>query len=337
MNTNRSFFGIACRVAAFSFLIAGTASLIEAQQSSSVVPAPRAPLFLPSESTPLDLTGTSSSSSSSSDATPSYAKLDLDSAALGSSQPPPRRTYGRPNYSGGNTNPDGSAKYFGLGGFGMALPAGITHKYQTLSWGFQGGVGRNFNKTLGVDVEFNYDHFGLQAATINNQTYLYDYGCPAGTVAAGTCGVSGLDGNNHVWSFTLNPTYTLPTDGAAGAYLVVGAGYYHKVTNFTEPSTGQYCDFYYGCYQYTANQVIDHYTSNAFGVNGGVGLTWKFSRFSNERLYVEARYVVVLNQARPGITDTSPISVLNSYTGTNFYPANSDRTTYIPIRVGIRF
>jgi hypothetical protein len=45
----------------------------------------------------------------------------------------------------------------------------------------------------------------------------------------------------------------------------------------------------------------------------------------------------VLNQARPGITDTSPISVLNSYTGTNFYPANSDRTTYIPIRVGLRF
>ena len=28
----------------------------------------------------------------------------------------------------------------------------------------------------------------------------------------------------------------------------------------------------------------------------GFGLTYKFSKFSNERFYVEARYVLVLNQ-----------------------------------------
>jgi hypothetical protein len=339
MNTNRSFFGIACRVAAFSFLMAGTASLIEAQQSSSVVPAPRAPLFLASESTPLDLTGTSSSSSSSSDATPSYAKLDLDSAALGSSQPPPRRTYGRPNYSGGNTNPDGSAKYFGLGGFGLAMPIGNTHKYETLSWGFQAGVGRNFNKTLGVALQFDYDHFGLQGATLNNEDYIYNY-CTIAEYSDGLCTPEGpassgnaaqIDGNNHVWSFTLNPTFTIPTEGSLGAYVVVGGGYYHKVTNFTTPT--EECDYYYGCGVY--NETFDHYTSNAFGVNGGFGLTYKFSRFSNERFYVEARYVLMLNSQRTGVTTanvaTSPLNA------TDYYPANSDRTTYIPIKVGIRF
>ncbi len=340
MNTNRSFFGIACRVAAFSFLMAGTASLIEAQQSSSVVPAPRAPLFLASESTPLDLTGTSSSSSSSSDATPSYAKLDLDSAALGSSQPPPRRTYGRPNYSGGNTNPDGSAKYFGLGGFGMAMPIGNTHKYETLSWGFQGGAGRNFNKTVGVDVEFNYDHFGLQGATLNNQNYIYNFctiaeaaleECSEGPAAAGAG--AQIDGNNHVWSFTLNPTFTIPTEGSWGAYGGVGGGYYHKVTNFTTPTVEEEC--YYFCEEVQVNANFDHYSSNAFGVDGAVGITYKFSHFSNERFYVEARYVLMLNSQRTGVTSANVAT--SSLTATDFYPANSNRTTYIPIKVGIRF
>src|ERR1035441_1929851 len=108
MNTNRSFFGIACRVAAFSFLMAGTASLLQAQQSQPVGSALKAPLFLASESAPAGATAPSysifsSSSSSSSDATVasdsnSNARFRLSSAALDSSQPPPRRRYGRPNY-----------------------------------------------------------------------------------------------------------------------------------------------------------------------------------------------------------------------------------------------
>jgi hypothetical protein len=332
MNTNRSFFGIACRAAAFTFLMAGTASLIEAQQSSSVFPAPTTPLFLPSQSTPLDLTSTSfssSSSSSSSDATPSYAKLDLDSADLGNSQPPPRRTYGRPNYSSGNTNPDGSNKYFFLAGFGAAVPMGITHKYETESWGFQIGAGRSWSKTLGVDAEFNYDHFGLQGATIANQEYIYNC-VPAEGVCESDGEVTGLDGNNHVWSFTINPTFTIPTEGTWGAYAVVGGGYYHKVTNFTEP---QVEETFYGDYEVDAN--VDHYTSNAFGVNGGFGVTYKFSKFSNERLYLEAKYVLMLDSQRTGYTAQNVATT--SYSGYDAYPANSDRTTYIPIKVGIRF
>ena len=104
------------------------------------------------------------------------------------------------------------------------------------------------------------------------------------------------------------------------------------------PTVGQYCDYFYGCYQYQANQIIDHYTSNAPGVNGGVGLTYKFSKFSNQRFYIEARYVVVFNKQRVGLTAFNVNSSFGqSYTGTNFYPANSNRTTYIPIKVGIRF
>jgi hypothetical protein len=84
-----------------------------------------------------------------------------------------------------------------------------------------------------------------------------------------------------------------------------------------------------------ANSNFDHYTSNAAGFNGGFGLTYKFSKFSNERFYMEARYVYIPNSQRTGVTTanvaTSPL------TATDFYPANSDRTTIIPVKFGIRF
>ena len=334
MNIHRSLFGIAFRVAAFSFLLAGTVAPAHAQQASSVASTVKAPLLLASESSSASLTSASTSSSSSSSAAAAYdseASFNL----LGSSQPPPRRRYGRPNYASGNSNADGSSKYTFMAGMGLSSPIGNTHKYETPSYGFQVGGGRNFNKIYGVLLQFDYDHFGLQGATLANQNYLYDYGCPSGTVAAGTCGVSGLDGNNHVWSFTLNPTFTIPTDGSWGAYAVVGGGFYHKVTNFTEPTIQESC--YYYCQEYQVNSNIDHYTSNAVGASGGFGLTYKFSKFSNERFYMEARYVYLANQQRYGVTASSPTSVLNAYTGSNLYPQNSNRTTYIPVKFGIRF
>jgi hypothetical protein len=334
MNIQRSFFGIACRAAAFSFLMAGMALLSHAQQATSAASTVKAPVLLASESAPADLaTTSSSSSSSSSDAADSTSEARFN--LLGSTQPPPRRGSGRPNYASGNNNPDGSPKYTFLGGIGLTMPIGNTHKYETPSYGFQFGGGRNFNKTLGLLLQFDYDHFGLQGKTLANQTYLYDYGCTTTQINNGTCGVSGLDGNNHVWSFTLNPTFTLPTAGSLGAYAVLGGGFYHKVTNFTEPGTGEYCDPYYGCYAYQANQTIDHYTSNAVGVNGGFGLTYKFSKFSNERFYLEARYVYIPNSQRYGYTAANVATT--TYNGYDAYPANSNRTTYIPVKFGIRF
>ena len=323
MITMRNSFGFACRTAALSLLVAGSSSLLQAQQSSSAASVPQAPLLLASASAPTDLTSSSSSSSSSDSVMASDGRFKLNFDALDGSQPPPRRRYGRPNYSDSHSNPDGSPKFAFLAGGGISLPVGNTHRYDTPSYAFQVGAGRNFNKSLALLLQFDYDRFGLQGATLANQTYLY--------------GIPNLDGNAHVWSFTLNPTFTIPTEGNLGAYAVVGGGYYHKVTNFTIPTTGQYCDYYGYCYQYTQNQVIDHYSSNAAGVNGGFGLTYKFSKFSNERFYAEARYVLVLNQQRPGITAASPISVLNSYTGYNYYPQNSYRTTLIPITFGLRF
>ena len=345
MKTKSSFFGIACRTAAFSFLLAGMASLMQAQQTPSAGSTSTAPLFLssiaaPASSAPAYSIFSSSSSSSSADSpVASDGRFLLSSDALDSSQPPPRRRYGRPNYSDSHSNPDGSNKWTFFGGGGLGLPIGNTHFYETAGWGLQVGGGRNFNKTVGVMAQFDYDHFGLQGATIANQEYLYNYGCTPAAQSAGSCSpVANLDGNNHIWSLTLNPTYTLATEGSLGAYGVVGVGYYHKVTNFTLPSTGYYYDPYYGYVPYSSSQNIDHYTSNAFGVNAGFGLTYKFSKFSNQRFYMEARYVVVLNQHEVGLTAANVGTTFGAnYNGYNYYPANSNRTTYIPIKFGIRF
>ena len=299
MRSSRRLLDTAYHAVAFTFLVAAPASLTLAQQPSL------APLVL----------------ASAGDALPKYF------------QPPPRR-YGRPNFSDKTSNPDGSAKYELLGGFGIALPVGDTHVYETPSWGLQVGGGRNFNPTFGVLLQFDFDHFGLQAATLNNQETVYNY-CPPSVIAS-QCPtpIANLDGNNHVWSFTLNPAFTLPTRGSLGAYAVIGGGFYHKVTNFLAPTSSEACNIY-GCGTFNVDETVDHYTSNAFGANAGFGLTVKLSQFSNARLYLETRYVLVLNAQRTGYTAHNVSTT--TYNGYDAYPANSNRTTYIPIKLGIRF
>ena len=338
MHTRRSPLSIACRTATIVLALAGTGSLLQAQQLSSAQPAFTTPLMTYASVSAKDYFGSSSSTSSSLDSE-NTDRLMLNASALDSLQPPPRRRYGRPRYSDSHTNADGSSKYAFLIGVGGTLPIGNTHKYFDPSYGFEVGAGRNFSQSVGVMLQFDYDRFGLQGSTLANQQYLYNYGCTTALQTQGVCSpISGLDGNNHVISLTLDPTFSLVGQGSLGAYAVVGAGFYHKVTNFTVPSVGTYCDYYYGCYQYQANQIIDHYTSNAPGVNGGLGLTYKFSRFSSQRFFVEARYVVIFNKQRTGLTAGNiNTSFGQSYGGYNYFPANSNRTTYIPIKVGIRF
>ena len=97
----------------------------------------------------------------------------LDFKGLDALQPPPRRRYGRPRYNDSNHNADGSPKYAFIAGVGLGgIPVGNLHKYDTASYGFQVGGGRNFNKNFGVLLQFDYDNFGYQASTLNNQSVI---------------------------------------------------------------------------------------------------------------------------------------------------------------------
>jgi len=313
-------FSILGRTAAVTLFTAAGTLALHAQQSAGTAPSLppislKAPLDL---STPDDLKYSSS--------TGSAEMANAETFNLGSDdQPPPRRRYGRPNYNDSRTNSDGSAKYTFFIGGGFTLPVGGTHNYLAPSYNFQAGAGRNFNKTYGVNVQFDWDNFGFQTATLNNLIAIYN-GAPL------FADFTQIGGNSHVWSFTVDPIMNFYSSDTFGAYVVGGVGFYHKTANFTTPSIGTYCDPFYGCFTYQANQTIDKYTSNAFGVNGGVGMTYKFSRFAGEKFYVEARYIYTANSPRPfsyGSAETG--------SGFNVFPQNSAKTTFIPVTFGVRF
>ena len=217
------------------------------------------------------------------------------------------------------------------------MPVGNTHYYETPSYEFQVGAGRNWSKTFGVLLQFDYDHFGLQGATLANQAYIYNY-CtqprPGCDLAAGTCArYQRLDGNNHVWSFTLNPTFTRSNGRLSWEPMLssAAASITRSPTSRT-PTTEERVHLLRLRRLQRANATFDHYTSNAGGVNGGFGLTYKVSRFSNERFYIEGRYVVVMNQPALRLYRTAT-SRPRLTTVTTLYPANSNRTTYVPITV----
>ncbi len=234
-----------------------------------------------------------------------------------------RRRYGAPRYRGGNTNADGSEKYTFFVGGGFAAPVGTNSNYLGTSYSFQVGGGRNLNRHVGVALQFDWDNFGFASPVLDNQSEVY-----FGDTSADT----GLDGHSHIWSVTLNPTYQIYSGQGLGAYLVVGGGFYHKEATFTLPSLGYGEDAFGDIYEYESAATVQNYSSNSAGVNGGIGVTYKFSRFANEKFYAEARVVHTFNSYRPG----DPI-VDGNYTGWNLFPQNSQETTYFPVKFGIRF
>lgn len=316
------------RIAAVTFLAAAGTLGINAQQSAGTAPSLPPISLKASLAAPLDFSTPDDLKYSSSVGTDEMANAESFTLNSSADQPPPRRKYSRPNYNDSRTNSDGSAKYNFIVGAGFTLPVGGSHNYLTTSYNIQAAAARNFNKTFGVQLEFDWANFGFQTATLNNQLAIYN---SLGATDQNGNPLSQLGGTSHIWSFTLNPTMNFYTSDTFGAYAIGGGGFYHKTANFTVPTIGVYCDFFGFCYQFQANQTIDKYTSNAFGVNGGLGLTYKFSRFAGERFFVEARYVYTFNSARQFSYGNANGS------GFNVFPQNSAKTGYIPITFGIRF
>jgi hypothetical protein len=320
------------RAAAVTFLAAAGTLGLHAQQSAGTASSLPVINLKTSLIAPLNLSAPVSSSDdlsySSSVGSDELANAETFSLSNSADQPPPRRRYGRPNYNDSRTNADGSPKYDFFGGGGFGLSTGGTHNYLSAAgWGLQVGGGRNFNKKIAINLQFDYDHFGFQTATLNNLLAIYS---SLGATDGNGNPISELGGTSHVWSFSLDPKYTFFEGDKYGVYGVVGVGFYHKTANFTTPGIAEYCDPFYGCIQYQANETLDKYTSNAPGFNAGIGMTYKFSRFASQRFYAEARYVFVDNSAKP-----FDISGETAYF--NAFPQNSAKTTYIPVKFGIRF
>lgn len=313
------------RSALATVVAAASALTVHAQQPAALAATTpalnlQAALKLPADLSSSDLGYSSSAGASETAAAEGFSFAKTEDAA----QPPPRRRrYGRPNYNDRMHNGDGSNKFAAVVGAGFNIPSGDSGNYLNTSWRFQGGVGYNASRKFGVMAQFDWDNFGLPGNVITQQYNLYT---AQQYVDSNNQPIdfSGIDGHTHIWSLTLNPTFTFYDSDKVGAYAVVGGGFYHKVTNFTLPVTGLGYSPYYGYYQYQANQSFDQYVSNSAGANGGVGVTYKLSRFSNQKLFAEVRYVHTFNESRPA-------------SSTNFYPGNSATSNYLPITVGLRF
>ena len=315
------------RIAAVTFLAAAGTLGLSAQQSAGTAPSPPPISLKASLAAPLDLSTPDDLKYSSSVGSDEMANAETFNLSSSADQPPPRRKYSRPNYNDSRTNSDGSAKYNFIVGAGFTLPVGGSHNYLATSYQIQAAAARNFNKTFGVQVEFDWSNFGFQTSTLNKQLAIYN----ALNLAAGAPLLPQLGGTSHIWSFSLDPVANFYSSDTFGAYAIGGVGFYHKTANFTIPVIGVQCDPFFGCFQFQANQTIDKYTSNAFGVNAGVGLTYKFSRFAGERFFVEGRYVYTFNSPRPfSLGDANG-------NGFNVFPQNSAKTGFIPVTFGIRF
>lgn len=158
-------------------------------------------------------------------------------------------------------------------GAGFEAPVGHTSNELTFGWNMRFGGGYNFNRNFGALIEYEFERTGLQNSLL---------------AAVGEPG-----GNAHIWSFSLEPIYNFRTSDRWGGYVTGGAGFYRRLTSFTQPTLqyGNFCS-YFSCYptQYVANVVVSHYSSNQAGMNIGGGLTWRLSDTSSGRLFADARY-----------------------------------------------
>jgi hypothetical protein len=315
---------------ALALVTFAAATSVQAQSAVKVM-APKA--TYPSLNLSVPDSGESSNSSSSSASAFADSALAAERLSLSDTgQPPPRRRYGRPRYSDKSHNADGSNKYTYVLGVGFTNPTAGTRDYSKLNYKFQVGAGRNFNNKIGVIAQFDWDNFGIQTSTLNYLLAVYNR---LGATDQNGNPINQIGGNTHAWSFSINPVVNLVQSEKIGVYTVVGVGFYHKSTNITTPIVATYYDPYYGYYQAAANSSIDKYTSNAPGFNGGLGLTYRTSRFSGVRLFVEGRYVYINNSQRPYYDGTTGTKLSPTYF--NVFPQNSATTSYVPVTVGLRF
>jgi hypothetical protein len=193
-------------------------------------------------------------------------------------------------------------------GAGVGAPAGGTQK-DYITWGgqFIAGGGYRFNQRLSALIEYQFLDNKLPGAII------------AETGANG--------GYSHIWSLSVAPVVDVFPKSTNDVYVTGGAGFYRKVTNFTDPEETEFCSYYY-CEPGVVNQVVGHFSSNQGGWNIGGGFTHRMGGIYGDgktKLFAEVRYLDVLTPAET----TEPNGL-----GKTTVAAD---TKLIPITLGVRF
>jgi hypothetical protein len=223
-------------------------------------------------------------------------------AASGSGQ------YDNRSRPGGGTGGLRSHLTYEVGG-GFSAPTDDSSPYIGWGYNFTVGAGYRFDQHFSMNLEYQFIHSKLPDQIV---------------AEAGATG-----GYDTLWSFTLDPMYEVNPKSAVTFYGVGGGGFYRKVTNFTDPQQGFYCDYFGFCYGVTQNQVVGHFSSNQGGWNIGGGIEHRFAGWNGDgrmKLFAEARY---LDVGSPAVVGATP-------NGLGVTTVGAD-TKIIPVTFGLRW
>jgi hypothetical protein len=257
--------------------------------------------FAPAED-PTSATGYSSSQAGLSELGLSLSEFSL-AASAGSGGSGAGQYGSSGGYSSGKHGLFRNMAFEAGGGFNAPLSNSVTYGGQ-----FTVGAGWNLSRHLAGLIEYQF----------------LDAKLPGYLIAE--TGANG--GYAHIWSFTFDPVVDLMPKATNDVYITGGGGFYRKVTSFTDPVDADYCDYFYGCYGVTENEVVGHFSSNQGGYNAGAGFQHRLGgQYSDgkARLFVEARYLYV---------DTPAVTTEPNGLGTTTVAAG---TKIIPVTVGVRW
>lgn len=175
------------------------------------------------------------------------------------------------------------------GGGGVTAPAGYTQKEANTGWNILLGGGVKFNNRLSLLAEWNFNDMGVPHTLAQSQAKV-------------------PNGNEHIWTVTLDPKFNFIRKGRFDGYAIGGGGFSRSLTSFTAPvlvPCGYGYGFGYG-YGYggacAGSVTVSHASSNQATMNIGGGGEFRFSPYSRYKLFVEARYLKVFtpNNLPPG-------------------------------------
>jgi hypothetical protein len=175
-------------------------------------------------------------------------------------------------------------------GTGVSTTTGDIGDRLTNGWNVDLGAGYEVNETLEWDGHFMFNGLG-----VSNQV-LQALQVP--------------DGRASVMSLTVGPKIHFPIANKVRGYVTGGLGWYRRTVEFTQPTVGvvDIIDPWWGYLGSTivnANQVLGSVSNNAFGVNGGGGVSVALGE-SGAELFAEVRY----HRANTNPTTTSIVPVM---------------------------
>ena len=142
------------------------------------------------------------------------------------------------------------------GGGGFTAPAGGTSNQIQYGFNVMAGAGFKESRYLATIGEFAYNRNNL------TDRELFLDGAP--------------DGHREVFSVTAEEKVNL-SGGSTHSYLIGGGGFYHQLTTLTEPGGN-------------GDIILSQHSTDQLGANVGAGFEHRLSRYSNAKLFAEARY-----------------------------------------------